>query len=185
MQKTSESRIVREMSETLGELMQIGVIYRDTGATFSTCRTFRYTLWRIWNANVPPLLCILLNPSTADEVKNDPTVERCERRAISGGFGGLIVCNAFALRSTDPGVLRTVVDPVGPDNDDAILKMAKMAGQVVCGWGTHGNFMNRGKTILELLRRNNIKIYCLGQNKDGTPKHPLYIGYKTTFRPLL
>ena len=142
MQKTSEGRIIREMSETLSELMRIGAIPRDTGATFSTCRTFRYTLCRIWNANVPPLLCILLNPSTADEVKNDPTVERCERRAISGGFGGLIVCNAFALRSTDPGVLRTVVDPVGPDNDDAILKMAKMAGQVVCGWGTHGNFMN-------------------------------------------
>lgn len=158
---------------------------RDTGATFSPCKKYRYTLWRIWNPEVPPLLCILLNPSTADEIKNDPTVERCERRAISGGFGGLLIGNAFALRSTDPGVLRTVSEPVGLGNDEALLGMAKEAGQVVCGWGTHGNFLDRGKTVLEMLRINHISVYCLGQNKDETPKHPLYVGYKTDFRPLL
>lgn len=154
----------------------------QTGATFSSCRTFRYTLWRIWNPNIPPLLCILLNPSTADETNNDPTVERCQRRAITGGFGGIFIGNAFALRSTDPNRLYEVQDPVGPDNNKALESMAKEAGLVVCGWGTHGNLLGRGDSLRKLLSSIPVKLHCLGQNKDGTPKHPLYIGYKTAFQ---
>ena len=81
---------------------------------------------------------LMLNPSTADAIDNDPTVERCLRRALKMGFGGLMVCNTFAYRSTDPEKLYEVEDPVGPENDQIILARARSAGMVICGWGTHG-----------------------------------------------
>jgi hypothetical protein len=75
------------------------------GATFSPCARYRYRLWRDWDATKPALTFVMLNPSTADEVTNDATIERCQRRAIEGGFGRLNVVNIFAYRSTDPDVL--------------------------------------------------------------------------------
>lgn len=156
----------------------------STGATFSSCQKYRYTLWRIWDPRKPFLLCVLLNPSTADETQNDPTVERCQRRAVLGGYGGLFVGNIFALRSTDPKELYRVDDPVGSDNNTAILSMAKQAQTIMCGWGTHGNLLARGAAVLKLLSDNKLPVFCLGQNKDGTPKHPLYVGYSVIFHPL-
>lgn len=101
-----------------------------TGAVFSPCRTYRYGLWRIWNPGAPLLAFIMLNPSTADDVVNDPTVERCVRRAVSMGYGGLRVANIFALRSTDPTQLYVSVDPIGPDNDTAIIEAAQASAMV-------------------------------------------------------
>ena len=150
---------------------------KDTGATFSDCKQYRYKLWRTWDTNTPPAVFIMLNPSTADEIKNDPTVERCERRARMMGYGGLRVANIFALRSTDPKALYQHTDPVGKDNDAAILELVNGAGIVICAWGGHGNLNNRGTKVLELLQSANITPYYLALNKDGTPKHPLYVGY--------
>jgi hypothetical protein len=93
-------------------------------ATFSPCRKYRYTLTRTWVPDLPLINFVMLNPSTADEVVNDPTVERCERRARMWNCGGLIVTNIFAWRSTDPDELRRVADPVGPDKDDALVESA-------------------------------------------------------------
>lgn len=95
----------------------------ETGATFSPCRNWRYSLWRIWDPERAPLLCILLNPSTADETENDPTVTRCQQRAQSGEFGGILIGNIFALRSTDPSVLYKSPDPIGPENDLSLASM--------------------------------------------------------------
>ena len=96
----------------------------SSGATFSPCRRYRYTLWRQWDER-PPATFIMLNPSTADETANDPTVERCQRRAQAMGYGGVRVANIFALRSTDPRALYTAEDPVGPENDHALLTLAR------------------------------------------------------------
>ena len=85
-----------------------------------------------------PLHFLLLNPSTADEVKNDPTVERCERRARKGGHGGLIVTNIFGWRSTDPKGLNEPEDPVGELNDKTIRAATMSAARTVCGWGSAG-----------------------------------------------
>ena len=153
-----------------------------TGATFSDCRRYRYTLMRQWRSGAH-MTFIMLNPSTADEVENDPTVERCERRARAMGFGGLRVANIFALRSTDPGMLYVDVDPIGKDNDAAILESAAGAGVVVCAWGKHGAFMDRGQQVAALLLRNRIDPHVLKLNKDGSPAHPLYIPYSTTPTP--
>jgi hypothetical protein len=149
---------------------------KDTGATFSPCRRYRYSLWRTWS-DVPPALFVLLNPSTADEVTNDPTVERCERRARMMGFGGLVVCNIFAFRATDPRVMKAEPKPVGPENDLAILEHARQASIVICGWGTHGAHLRRGAQVKNFLEFNGIKLHLLGLTKDGHPQHPLYIGY--------
>lgn len=85
--------------------------------------------------------------------------------------------NVFAFRSTDPEGLCRIDDPIGPDNDFHILEAARNAGMLLVGWGKHGQLMNRGNKVLDLLRRNNIEPYCLKINSDSSPVHPLYIGY--------
>lgn len=149
-----------------------------TSATFSDCRTYRYSLTRRWgDGEIQTWL--MLNPSTADEVKNDPTVERCQRRAQQSGFGALEVVNIFALRSTDPSALYVDgIDPIGPDNDQYILDAAARSGQIVCGWGAHGALNDRGIQVAKLL--HNFDLNVLALTKTGQPRHPLYIGYKIT-----
>ena len=149
----------------------------STGATFSACRRYRYTLWRTWDASRPACLFLMLNPSTADETDNDPTVERCQRRARAMGYGRLVVCNIFAFRSTLPGVLYGMEDPEGPENDAAILAQSREAAMVVCGWGTHGALRHRGERVLSMLREAGITPHALQINGDGSPKHPLYVSY--------
>jgi hypothetical protein len=146
-------------------------------AIFSECRAYRYSLIRRW-ADGPIQTWIMLNPSTADEVVNDPTVERCQRRATSHGFGALEVVNIFALRSTDPKVLYGHDDPVGPLNDNYILDAAKRSNQIVCGWGAHGALHNRGFEVAKILKEFDIN--ALATTKGGQPRHPLYISYDIT-----
>lgn len=156
----------------------------ESNARFSPCWTWRYDLWRCWNPAGPTILWLLLNPSTADELNNDPTVERCERRSRAVGAGGYHVCNIFALRSTDPKGLYTAADPVGPENDEAIIATARAANRVICGWGNHGRLHNRGREVLAMLRENNIVPYCLKVTGASEPGHPLYIGYSVQPRLL-
>jgi hypothetical protein len=113
-----------------------------------------------------------LNPSTADEVRNDPTVARCVNYARRWGLGGLIMMNAFAVRGTNPRVLREVPDPVGPDNDFWLSRMAREASLIVAAWGNHGLWLERQTKVLSLIDR---EVYCLGVTKQGAPRHPLYL----------
>jgi len=122
----------------------------------------------------------MLNPSTATEIQNDPTVERCERRAKVLGYGAFKVCNIFAYRSTDPKIMRLQKDPIGPENDKIIIKSANWSNNIICAWGTNGSHLNRGKKIEELLRAKNFTLTHLGLSKDGHPKHPLYISYSVS-----
>ncbi len=147
-------------------------------AVYSPCEAYRYLLTRIWNPTGEKALFVMLNPSTATEVQNDPTVERCERRARALGFGGFRVTNIFAFRATDPRVMRAVADPVGPANDAAIADSAETwADRIICAWGTHGAHLGRGQHVEHLLRATGRPLFTLGLSKDGHPKHPLYIGY--------
>lgn len=146
-------------------------------AIYSDCERYRYSLTRVWDPAGQRVMFVMLNPSTATEVQNDPTVERCERRARALGYGAFRVCNIFAYRATDPKVMRAQDDPVGPANDAAILEAAAWADTVVCAWGTHGAYHARGAEVETLLRASGKPLYHLGISKDGHPKHPLYIGY--------
>jgi len=154
----------------------------NSGAVFSDDKKYRYVLWRDWNPKKAAALFIMLNPSTADEVVNDPTVERCERRTRELGFGGLIVCNLFAFRSTDPKVMVKEADPIGPDNNYHILRELRKSSIVVCAWGTLGKLKDRQNKVLELIRMAGHTPHCLVLNKDGTPKHPLYVSYDTQIK---
>ena len=149
----------------------------ESVAVFSDCERYRYLLTRVWEPEGKRVLFIMLNPSTADEIKNDPTVERCERRARTLGFGAFRVCNIFGFRATDPKVMRAQTDPVGPQNDQSIMESCDWADQVICAWGTHGAHRARGKHVIELVREKQISPYHLGLSKEGHPKHPLYIAY--------
>ena len=120
---------------------------------------------------------IMLNPSKATEVQNDPTVERCERRARALGYGAFQVTNIFAWRDTDPFAMRKADNPVGPDNDAVILAGVDWADHVIAAWGTHGAHRNRGPEMAAVLHATDKPLYMLGLSKQGHPKHPLYISY--------
>lgn len=149
-------------------------------AVYSECERYRYSLTRTWDPEGSRILFVMLNPSTATEVQNDPTVERCERRARTLGHGAFRVCNIFAWRDTDPKKMRAATDPNGPDNDAAIRDGAAWAQVVLCAWGTHGAHLDRGPQVARLLRDTGQPLVHLGLTKDGHPKHPLYIGYAVT-----
>jgi hypothetical protein len=153
-------------------------LYEHRGAAFSTCRRYRFTLTRIWsrggrgNVNF-----IMLNPSTADEAANDPTVERCERRARAWGFDSLRVTNLFAFRATAPEQMLNETDPVGAENDFAIVGAAWDARLVVCAWGTHGTHRARAAEMVKLLRGVDVQLHALKLTANGQPAHPLYLPY--------
>ncbi len=146
-------------------------------AIYSPCEAYRYSLTRIWQPAGPKALFVMLNPSTATETQNDPTVERCERRARALGFGAFRVTNIFAFRATDPRDMRRATDPVGPGNDAAIAGAAGWSDAIICAWGTHGAHLGRGGTVEALLRGTGRRLHHLGLTRDGHPRHPLYIGY--------
>ena len=150
----------------------------DSWAVYSDCEHYRYLLTRVWNPEGRRALFVMLNPSTATQYQNDPTVERCERRARTLGFGAFRVTNIFAYRATDPKVMRAQGDPVGPENDAAVANSARdWADQVICAWGSHGAHLGRGAAVERLLRATGRPLFHLGLTQAGAPKHPLYIGY--------
>lgn len=140
-------------------------------ADFSPCRTWRYSLSRIWADQFPIAMFLGLNPSTADEFQDDPTVRRCMRFAESWGYGGIILGNLFAYQATDPRQLKSAIDPVVPDNECWLTGLAEKATMVIAAWGASGGLMGRDKVVTSLLE----EIHCLGLTTDGRPRHPLYL----------
>ena len=143
-------------------------------AIFDETRKYRYVLWRHFGEG-PTLVFLMLNPSTADESVNDPTVRRCIGFAQDWGYGHLAVLNIFALRSTDPRLLYKEEDPIGPDNDKWIAEIAGKSDRLIAAWGTHGALNNRGNDVLRLLQQIGCACYALQLTNGGMPKHPLYL----------
>lgn len=140
-------------------------------AVLSDCRTYRYALWRTWDKNRPYAMFVGLNPSTADETEDDPTIKRCIQFAKDWGYGGLCMANLFAFRATKPTDMKKVLDPVGIENDLWLIKLANDAGVVVGAWGNHGAFQARAKYVIDLLP----DMSYLKLNVTGHPSHPLYL----------
>lgn len=141
-----------------------------TNATLSECRKYRYALWRTWDDSKPYVVFIGLNPSTANETEDDPTIRRCIGFAKKWGYGGLCMVNLFAFRATQPSDMIASSDPVGTDNDSYIKKLAEGAGVVIAAWGNDGVYLGRSKEIVSMLP----DMMCLKMNKTGEPAHPLY-----------
>lgn len=149
--------------------------------TFSDCRRYRYTLWREWDDGLFSmggenyLMVIGLNPSTADETKNDPTIRRCIAFAKQWGFAALCMTNLFAWRDTDPSKMRHASEPIGPQNDECLLRCASGAGMILAAWGAYGDHMGRGEQVRAFIQ----PLHALHINADGSPKHPLYVASNT------
>ena len=142
-------------------------------ATFSPCRKYRYTLWRQWNSMFSSdyAMFIGLNPSTADENNDDPTVRRCIRYARDWGYAGLCMTNIFAFRATLPSDMMAVKNPIGDDNNNILIESAKNVGIVVAAWGTHGSYLGRDKEVIKMIPY----LTYLKLTKVGFPAHPLYL----------
>ena len=145
------------------------ILFSD--AFFSKDRKHRYALWRVWNNKLPKVLFIGLNPSTADEVKDDPTIRRCINYAKDWGYGGYIMGNIFAYRSTDPKNLKITNNPIGIDNNSWLKKLHSEASLTIGAWGNHGKYLDRGEEVSNLIDN----LYCLRITKEGHPSHPLYL----------
>lgn len=150
----------------------------ETTATFSKDRKYRYALKRIW-IRAKPLVCFVgLNPSTADENTDDPTIRRCIGYADRWGYGGLIMLNLFAFRATDPTCMMCEPEPIGPENDNIILLLSGICELTVLAWGNHGSFMDRDKAVIPMIENP----HYLKLTGKGQPGHPLYL--KKTLSPL-
>ena len=164
---------------------------------FSPCRKYRYTLWRAWALDLFDdrsksgfVQFIGLNPSTADEMQDDPTIRRCLDFTRRWGYSTLCMTNLFAWRETLPREMKKVQHPTHPEpgagpgeNDVWIETVAAQAALVIAAWGRDGKYLQRGQQVMALLKVRDIKVHHLGLNDDGTPKHPLYL--KATTEPVL
>ena len=139
-------------------------------AKLSECRKYRYALWRTWDDSKPYVMFVGLNPSTADENTDDPTLTRCINYAKSWGYGGVCMVNLFAYRATEPSDMKASNDPIGSENNKWLKNMAKEAALVVAAWGNDGSYLGRSKQVLEIIPN----LSCLKVNKSGEPAHPLY-----------
>ncbi len=149
-----------------------------TDAIFSVCRKYRYALWRSWDESKPYVMIIGLNPSTADETKDDPTITRCINFAKSWGYGGVCVTNLFAYRATVPSDMKASNEPIGTENDAWLYKLAKEAAIIVAAWGNDGSYLNRSGAILGA----QLKLPRIKMNMPGEPVQSLYL--KADLKPV-
>lgn len=149
------------------------------GAVLSDCGRYRYALDRgpfelpLGNPGGLTVLFIMLNPSTADAAEDDPTIRRCIGFARTWGYERLTVANLYGYRATKPADLWNADDPIGPDNDEHLVRLAREATRVVAAWGGDiGPEPGRDCQIIEMVPRG---LTCLGFTKSGRPRHPLYV----------
>jgi len=147
------------------------------GALFSEDRKHRFALWRLWRPSGAYVTFVLLNPSTADEERDDPTIRRCIGYAEKWGFGGVVILNLFSFRTYNPKEMREQGAGANlPENDDFIRWFNRGSWETVCAWGAHGNFLGRAHEVFPMISNPR----CLSRTKDGEPSHPLYL--KKTLR---
>lgn len=151
-------------------------IRRD--AVLSPCGQYRYRLTRTWDDRCRHLLFIMLNPSTADALVDDATIRVCMGRAMRMVCGGITVVNLFAYRATQPHEMLLAADPVGPDNNEHILRaLSEEPKRVIAAWGANGGHRGRAASVKQLCGLHRTPLYCLGTTQDGSPRHPLRIAY--------
>lgn len=164
----------------------------QSGAIFNQDRTHRYVLWRMWDLNKPAIAFIGLNPSRADETKDDKTIIRCKNFAVDWGYGRMYFLNLYSFRT--PYVHGPIPEHLKiyeeiewqPLHDNLSVAVAenynkyfaayeKDADTTVCCWGSFPFITDRAKEVLAMINEP----YCFGSNANGQPKHPLYLA-KTT-----
>ncbi|NJN04782.1 MAG: DUF1643 domain-containing protein [Leptolyngbyaceae cyanobacterium SL_1_1] len=143
---------------------------------------YRYSLGRSWADTRPSIAFIMLNPSSADHQRHDPTIRRCLALAQNWGYGSLRVVNLFAFRTAQPRLLKQAIAPIGPDNDAYIQAAVDQAETTVLAWGNWGSLHKRDRAVFKLLSAQASKLYCLELNQTGQPRHPLYVPTGTSLK---
>lgn len=149
-------------------------------ARISEDGVYRYTLGRRWTQDLESgaAVFVMLNPSTADANKDDPTIRRCIGFAKALGCGGLHVVNLYAFRATKPADLWRADYPIGPDNDEVLRETFTAAAHedrpVIAAWGANAPEA-RATFVSEMAREAGAPLLALGLTKDGAPRHPLYL----------
>lgn len=153
-------------------------------AVFSTdpLLSYRYLLTRTWDYQRPQLCVIGLNPSTATESVDDPTIRRLTSFTRDNGYGGMLMLNLFAYRATKPEDLKRERAPIGRLNDEALAACCA-SYDTLCAWGAHGDFLDRDRKVTQMLRDIGARLLCLGRTKSGAPSHPLYLKKTTPLVP--
>ncbi len=173
--------------------------YVNSGAILSGDDLYRYQLWREWRGVAPkenwrwlgvkdggghelgePKSClfVMLNPSTADGDKDDPTIRRCVGFAKREKYDRVDVVNMYAYRATNPKVVLGMTgdgDPIGRRNQEIVQAAADRAGLVIVAWGVYGAHIGHDETVLGWLVDCGKPLYCLGKSKNGQPLHPLHL----------
>ena len=167
-----------------------GPIRVQASAVISADELYRYELRRVWDAAKPLLCFTLLNPSTADGSVDDQTVRKCIGFARLLGFGGIVIVNLFAWRTSSPAVLSKLVQNeqhhasiIGPENRMHLLGAMRAAELVIAGWGVHGTLNGRGRVVAQLAANAGIRLSAIGTTQDGFPRHPLYMPYDSRPTP--
>ena len=160
---------------------------RDRQAVLSTDGKYRYCLHREWwepGRTTRWVTFVMLNPSTADAVSDDPTTRRCIRFAKAWGATGLAVVNLYAMRATSPKDLRDTEDPVGPRNDDYLALFFEMAARhdfpIIAAWGAQAQ-PGRVEAVRQIPGAE--RLLALGTTRSGAPRHPLYLRRDATPTP--
>ena len=143
--------------------------FENNGAEFSDCGKYRYALWRIWDKNKPLVMFIGLNPSTANQVSDDATIRRVKKFAQNWGYGGVYMMNLFAYVTPYPEELKKCGDPLG-GNDGWLEKISVKCDKIIFAWGAFSEAKERAEQV-----KSKFSGYALEINKDGSPKHPLYV----------
>ena len=154
------------------------------GVRLSSCKKHRLQLWREWDSNLPKVLFIMLNPSTADHEQDDPTLRRCIDFTKQWGYGGLYIGNLYSLRAADPMTLLKVSKFSHRGNYKHVSTMAQQCQLVVCAWGNYPIIKKLG-IPLNIFKQLNQKLHCIALSKTGTPKHPLYLKKSLTPIPFV
>ena len=163
-------------------MQQLSLLNNKTSssAIFSPCRQYRYILWRSWEENWEDNFCMFncLNPSTADETLDDPTIRRCIQYCKDWGYSGYVMGNIFAYRATDPKVMKAQAEPIGAENNRYLVEYAARAKVVIAAWGTHGSHLDRHNQVKQMIPN----LHCLKVTQNGFPDHPLYL--KRNLQPI-
>ncbi|HEY9787819.1 MAG TPA: DUF1643 domain-containing protein [Candidatus Obscuribacterales bacterium] len=172
----ASSRLIVEFSSH----SELGI---ESCAVFDGRRRYRYSLTRVWDSALPATAFIMLNPSSADAHKNDPTIARCMTLARRLGFGSLEVVNLFGLRTKEPKMLIAHKNPIGSLNDQFIADAVARASRVIVAWGNWGTFRGRNHVVLSLIRE--FPLFSFGLTFKNQPRHPLFLRSDTSLKPFL
>lgn len=153
----------------------------EKSAIISECGRFRTELRRVWDPARPLLVVCMLNPSTADHERNDPTILTLVHFAKSWGYGGLLVVNLFSLRTSSPDEMMKAPDPFGPGNgqalEDAMAYARDHGGSLLVAWGNSGDHHGRAEWFANrALQDFGLTLICLGKTRFAKPKHPMARG---------